>query len=236
MKINSKILNLPPFISTSWDHVASLHMKGTTLAIVLIHGETVHIPGLPTEILTSIFAAHAAHLEDVAMKEETQRPQPGGNLIMQALAGAEHTGEFPMRFGFSTLDGMGAALQHDPSQSNSPPLPDEVLGKIAAIAKIVSQGEEVQFPQPHQGCNCMHCQICRAINGDSRLVEVSDEPQVADEELQFKEWDIVQTGEKLYEVTHHVDKQEKYQVFLGEPVGCTCGKPGCEHILAVLKS
>ena len=43
-------------------------------------------------------------------------------------------------------------------------------------------------------------------------------------------------NDKLFTVINKLDQQEKYNVFLGEPVGCTCGKQGCEHMLAVLKS
>lgn len=232
MKINSKVLNIPPFISTSWDKIASLHMKGPTLAVVLSSGETILVPGLPPSTVELIFAAHANYLET-----EQAKPQmpAGGNLFMQAFAGGEEAGDLPVRFGFSSLDGMGGALQHDPSQSEAPPLPDEVLSKIAAISKIVASDEAVSFPKAHPGCNCMHCQICRAIAGESAAV-IEVEPEVSAEELRFQDWEITQVGDKLYEVVNPLDKQEKYNVFLGEPVGCTCGKPGCEHILAVLKS
>lgn len=234
MKINSKVLNIPPFISTSWDKIASLHMKGSTLAIVLSNGETVQVPGLPPTTVELIFAAHAAYLEEATAPE--QRPQPrAGNLFMQAFAAGEQGGEFPLRFGFSSLDGMGGALQHDPSQFDAPPLPEDVLNKIAAISKIVASDEELNFPKGQPGCNCMHCQICRAVSGEPSA-PVAAEPEVLEDELRFRDWEIVQTGDRLYQVTNPLDKNEKYSVFLGEPVGCTCGKAGCEHILAVLKS
>ncbi|MCE5316176.1 MAG: hypothetical protein LLG04_02280 [Parachlamydia sp.] len=231
MKINSKVLNIPPFISTSWDKIASLHMKGPTLAVVLSNGETILVPGLAPSTVELIFAAHANYLET----EQSSPDMPSGNLFMQAFAGGEEGGDLPVRFGFSSLDGMGGALQHDPSQSEAPPLPDEVLSKIAAISKIVASDEAVRFPQAHPGCNCMHCQICRAISGETpSTIEV--EPEVSVEELQFKDWEITQVGDKLYEVVNPLDRLEKYNVYLGDPVGCNCGRPGCEHILAVLKS
>lgn len=231
MKINSKVLNIPPFISTSWDKIASLHMKGPTLAVVLSSGETILVPGLAPSTVELIFAAHANYLET----EQAKPPMPlGGNLFMQAFAGSEESA-MPVRFGFSSLDGMSGALQHDPSQSEAPPLPDEVLSKIAAISKIVSNDETVSFPKAHEGCNCMHCQICRAIGGQSAPA-IEAELEISPEELRFQDWEITQMGDKLYEVVNPLDKQEKYNVYLGEPVGCTCGKMGCEHILAVLKS
>ena len=48
--------------------------------------------------------------------------------------------------------------------------------------------------------------------------------------------EITQTGDKLFTVVNKLDPQENYHVYLGHPVGCTCGKQGCEHILVVLKS
>lgn len=235
MKINSKILNIPPFISTSWDKIASLHMKGPTLAVVLSSGETILVPGLAPSTVELIFAAHANYLETEEAKPQMPQQMQSGNLFMQAFAGGEE-GDLPVRFGFSSLDGMGGALQHDPSQSEAPPLPDEVLSKIAAISKIVASDESVTFPKAHPGCNCMHCQICRAIDGETADAAIEVEPEVLPEELRFQDWEIAQVGDKLYEVVNPLDRQEKYNVYLGDPVGCTCGNPGCEHILAVLKS
>ena len=62
------------------------------------------------------------------------------------------------------------------------------------------------------------------------------EEDVRDDELQFEQWSISSAGDKLYNVVNRLDEQEKYRVYLGHPVGCTCGREGCEHILAVLKS
>jgi hypothetical protein len=33
-----------------------------------------------------------------------------------------------------------------------------------------------------------------------------------------------------------LDHKEHYNVFLGDPIGCSCGNNNCEHIQAVLKS
>ena len=105
-----------------------------------------------------------------------------------------------------------------------------------AIAKIISPSEELLLPKSEPGCNCFFCQIARALNPELSSSHTTDEPAIADEELQFQQWDIKQTGEKLYSVINRLDEHEKYNVYLGHPIGCTCGKQGCEHILAVLKS
>jgi PhoH-like ATPase len=49
-------------------------------------------------------------------------------------------------------------------------------------------------------------------------------------------WGIEQTAEQLYKVTNPLDANEQYNVFLGTPLGCTCGLKNCEHIRAVLNT
>jgi hypothetical protein len=144
-------------------------------------------------------------------------------------------GEEPsIRFAFGTsLDGLGGMMQHNPNQANAPDLPPEILQKIGAISKILSPSDEVDLPKAETGCNCFYCQIARALNPATSVLE---EPEVTAEELNFQQWTITQTGDKLYMVVNRLDDHEKYNVYLGQPIGCTCGKEGCEHILAVLKS
>jgi hypothetical protein len=60
--------------------------------------------------------------------------------------------------------------------------------------------------------------------------------EVSDEDLKFRDWEIKQTAEQLYTVTNPLDANEHYNVFLGSPLGCTCGDKNCEHIRAVLTS
>jgi hypothetical protein len=69
------------------------------------------------------------------------------------------------------------------------------------------------------------------------LETAPQEPEeVLPEDLKFKDWEIVQKGDQIYEVISPLDKNEHYQVFLGTPLGCTCGAKNCEHIRAVLNS
>ncbi len=62
------------------------------------------------------------------------------------------------------------------------------------------------------------------------------EEEISSEELSFQQWEIVQTGENLYQVVNRLDRADSYRVYLGDTIGCTCGKDGCEHVIAVLKS
>ena len=69
---------------------------------------------------------------------------------------------------------------------------------------------------------------------DSRAATVEEE--ITEDDLKFRNWDIRQTADKLYAVTNPLDENEHYSVFLGTPLGCTCGEKNCEHIRAVLNS
>ena len=62
------------------------------------------------------------------------------------------------------------------------------------------------------------------------------EEKIDDLDLVFRDWEIKELSNNLYTVTNPLDLNEHYNVFLGEPIGCTCGHKNCEHIKAVLQS
>lgn len=241
MKINEKIFCLPPFISTSWNNVAALHMKEANLIVSLFDGEAIQIPNLKPELLETIFEAHAKYLEQNTMIHEAES-SPFGAFPFSSTQGGTGEMELPLKFGIGAMDAWGAALQHNPAQAHMPNLPDEVLEKVRSISKILSPEDPAVTPRPEPHCNCMHCQIARAINQGLGMNDMYQKPEpqaentISEEDLIFQQWEIKQTDDKLYSVTNRLDTDEKYNVYLGHPVGCTCGKPGCEHILAVLKS
>lgn len=225
IKINDKMISFPPYISTTWDHVKSLRMEkdilGHEVLVIALHDDTsVRIPNLDEKILSTIFSAH---LRSIEAKTEVKAMSAEKPFFF----------DMPMRLGFSALDGLGNILQHNPQQSHIPPLPQEILAKISGVAKAMGQEEIQLLPKPEPHCNCLHCQIARAMLGDATTEE---EEIVTEEDLKFRLWDIVQTGDKLYVVKNPLDAQEHYNVFLGEPIGCTCGNKNCEHIRAVLNS
>jgi hypothetical protein len=227
IKITDKILSIPPYVSTSWSRIAALHMKGGILAITLVDGDTIHISNLNSETIHSIFQHHAVYLE----KEHTTSNVPD----LSALKGMIDQEEPSIRLAIGTsLEGLGNIMQHNPNQTDSPDLPPEIVQKIGAIAKIITTVDELMLPQAELNCNCFYCQIARALNPLSQT-QILEEPEleVSEKDLQFQNWSITQTGEKLYSVSN---EHEKYNVYLGQPVGCTCGKHGCDHLLAVLKS
>ncbi len=243
MKIDDNMLSIPPYLSTNWSHVRALYVKGNLLVVTLSDGDNVNIPGLDQATLEKIFSTHALYLE----KDTPQRIQnihSNPMKIAPPLAFLQpmsdgNTGESPFRLAFGAFDGLGTAMQHNPAQAQMPDLPPEVLQKVSAIAKIVAPDDVRVLPKAEPHCNCVHCQIARAIQSGLNITEAevaSAEEEVPDAELQFQQWDIKQTGTNLFRVINKLDTKEEYNVYLGEPVGCTCGKAGCDHIVAVLKS
>lgn len=251
MKFNGKYLSIPPYISTSWKNIKALQMSGKSLLITLSDDNIVSVPDLDLEEIEQIFQTHADFLEmgDFFEKGNLNTPfdpfkqnPPSGMMPNQQM-------EFPFKIGMNGgMDGLGAALQHNWEHANAPDMPLEILSKVASIAKIVApEGGGVDVPKPEPHCNCPHCQIARAINEGlgnpvkpfaGRVTENHHDniEEVSDDELSFQQWRIDQAGDKLYVVSNKLDQDEKYNVYLGEPVGCTCGQCGCEHILAVLHS
>lgn len=230
IKVTDKILSIPPYISTNWSRIAALHMKGSVLAITLVDGDTLHIPNLNSETIQLIFQNHAIYLE-----KEQSSSTAGADLTQFKEVMDQEEPSIRLAFG-SSIDGMNGMMQHNPSQADAPDLPPEILQKIGAITKILAPTEDLLLPKSEAGCNCFHCQIARALNAASNKTLIVEEPEITDEELNFQQWTITQTGEKMYLVANRLDEHEKYNVYLGQPIGCTCGNEGCEHILAVLKS
>lgn len=243
MKINNKIFSLPPYLSTTWNNIAALHVSGSNLVVHLIDGEIINIPDLQPELIEIIFRAHASYVEETA-KSEPQRGVVAKGFPFPLPQGMSEM-EFPFKIGIGAVDGLGAVMQHNPAQAGMPPLPADVLDKIRSIARIIAPDDIALVPKPEPHCNCMHCQIARTINQGLGVTDIYEkqstvkvvEEIVKDEELAFQQWEITQlTDPKLYSVANKLDPNECYNVYLGHPVGCTCGKQGCEHIVAVLKS
>lgn len=257
VKVNNLMLSVPPYISTSWKYVEGLYMKGATLVVTLASGESVNIPGIGTEFVDMIFTAHADYLE----KEVNQRNVMSSNNDLSSLQGMMPFGllgpGFPMtasdnafQFGISSMDGLGNPMQHNPAHANAPDLPLEILQKIGAIVKIVAPEEIVTGTIAEQDCNCPYCQITRAISVDgddesqlfselSSWTDILENPELTHAHDLSSEisspWKIQETGPNQFLVVD-TSNQSEFRVFLGNPVGCTCGEEGCKHIVAVLKS
>jgi hypothetical protein len=237
-KISDKILNLPPYISTSWKNVSSLHMKqieANVLVVTLHNGSVIEIPDLDPELIKQVFSAHGTFLE--------KEPQEQTSSLRQFEGGNSPESSFSIGIPFqlggegNALDNFGSLLHHNSEQSNSPDLPPEILQKIAGMSKALGMDfEKMSIPKAEPHCNCTYCQITRAIQAGGIDLDENHGEEVSEEDLKFRDWDIKQKSDELYEVTNPIDENEHYQVYLGNPVGCTCGKKNCEHIRTVLSS
>lgn len=223
--IDEKMLSIPPYVSTGWEHILALTVQGSQLMVTLSEGTVIAIPHLTPEEVEQIFTLHQAFL-DKRNHPKTSSPFP--------FMGEGMESSFKL---FMGKDGLNSALQHNPEQAHLPPLPQEILDKIRFISRMMP-AEELKLLSPAESsCNCVYCQVTRALQGSAPISPPLEEEEIiSDEELSFSEWDIQPVGEKLFQVTNKLDPSEQYKVFLGDPVGCTCGKPHCPHIVAVLKS
>lgn len=248
MRINHKILSIPPYISTSWKNISSLRCEFKDSLLVLIvdlnNGTSIEVPRLEPSVIENIFSTHSKFVEQdlPAASQKSSNARAPQNLNSQPPINEAFPGiGFPLlQIGPAGIENFGSVLQHNSEQSNAPDLPKEILNKIAAISKSVGMDDPNLLPKPEPHCNCFHCQISRAIqSGDEaeeEVIEKNEEELVTDADLKFRLWDISQTSDKLFLVTNPMDSKEHYSVFLGEPIGCTCGEKNCEHIRAVLNS
>jgi hypothetical protein len=236
MKINQKILSIPPYISTTWKNISALQAEvrptGIALIITLINGKQVEIIGLDPGVIKAVFAAHVNAVE----LEATSFPSAMASSQDHALSLG-----MPLKSDMlNALDKAGPLLQHNPERFDDPDLPPSFVEKICFLSKTLGIRDSAILPEPEPHCNCLHCQIAKALRSGleerQEHEEHLEEEIVSDEDLKFRIWDIDKTGDKLYFVSNPLETQEHYSVFLGEPVGCTCGNPHCEHIRAVLNS
>jgi hypothetical protein len=228
MDITPQILSIPPYLSTPWKNISSLHAipegERFKLLAILNNRMRVTVPDLGKVEIDAIFKAHAVY----GSEKEPSLPIPTPGALSFPLAGG------------SGLDVLNAAMQHDPLQANAPLLPKEILDKIAGISKVIGiEGNVSQLPKAEPHCNCPFCQIARALYGESCEEQKEEEELIVlDEDLTFRNWNITESSasDKLYIVENPFDPNEHYSVFLGDPLGCTCGQKNCEHIRAVLST
>jgi len=125
MKINNKIFSIPPYISTCWNNVSALHMKGATLIVSIIDGDTIEIPGLDAATTENIFNTHANFLEQDG-QEFISRPAHQMLPPFSDLLRPDQKIDTPFRLTISTLDELGSVLHHNSAQANSPDIPHQI--------------------------------------------------------------------------------------------------------------
>ena len=221
MQITPKVLSIPPYLSTTWDNIATLKSEGApgayTLIVTFKTGDQVAVPSLSETDVNVILEAHAQFIQPII---------------------PIHNPKFPIPFSFSlpfkqegSITSIGEAMCHNPEQSDLPEIPPEILGKVAIIAKAFGFDDLSALDPAEPDCNCIYCQFKRGFTP----LENTEE-RIKDEDLHFRDWEVEEISDKLYKVTSPLDKNEHYSVYLGEPLGCTCGQKNCEHIKAVLHS
>lgn len=242
-KINQKILSIPPYISTSWKNINIVHVKeidGQSVLVVVLHnGTIIEIPNLDAELITQVFTTHLTHVEQDPKEpqiESFKQYDPRKDSNMAPLS-------FGIPFQMSGGEGMenvSSFLQHNSQQSDAPQMPPEVIEKITSITKALGMDmEQMNIPKAEPHCNCPYCQIARAIHDGNETLTTENEvieEEISEDDLRFRDWDITQEGDKIYIVTNPLNTNEHYQVFLGTPIGCTCGQKNCEHVRTVLNS
>ena len=224
MKITPKILSIPPYLSTSWSNISSIHLSeksGKSLIIIALNDNAqVEIPDMSQSEIDDLFQAHANFSEAAAEKS---------SLLPKGLIDSSFSFSIPMKSDGSNLDSLGTHMQHNPEQSDLPPIPPHILAKIGSIVRAFGMEDTSVLDKAEPNCNCIYCQLSRSVQGETEeVVEAAD--------LQFRDWDVSQKQDNLYHVTNPLDKNEYYDVFLGDPIGCTCGSKNCEHIRAALNT
>ena len=242
IRINSRVLSIPPFISTTWSQIDFIRQIENKISVNLKNGEVVNLTDIAEEHVENIFEMHADYLEkncDQATQCPTCSNRPQRN---KGLKRNIESAIFSLSLG-PGMDGFQSIMQHNQDFSDAPDLPSEVLTKICEVARATFGLELLESSEPVLHCNCFHCQIVKAVQSSCDESALFSDQKFSDElsdmSLDFDadpSWIIEKVEEKLYSVINPLNIKEQYNVFLGKPVGCTCGIDNCEHILAVLRS
>jgi hypothetical protein len=249
MKINQRVLHIPPHISCKWSEIASLgveNIDGQDLLFVhLLSGTRAQVPNLTQDQIDLIFKMHVQHLEESADEEERFKNVKEipffSNLFQPPPMDANVATSFgaPISFHLDANDPGSLFQGHNPQFSNSPPLPKEILDKITLIAKAIG-GDMVKEVEPVELCNCFFCQIARALKNERVEEKKPHIPKNLPKDLLRggidPEWMVEEVGPHMFKVTSRDEPGVLYQVYLGEPLGCSCGSNRCQHIIAALKT
>ncbi len=237
MKINHKVLSIPPYISTSWKNISSLQStqegEKHSLLIHLQDGGLVRVPDLEAVVVQAIFGAHAKYVET-----ESKAPV---NTEVEANKRNSSVQEANPSIKFFEIENISSMMTHNEQERNAPDLPSYILSKVQEISLEMGLSNSATLPVAEPNCNCSFCQIAKSIQkmGSEAHEQVSyedEEDLITEEDLTFTSWIIRPLKQNLYLVVHPDHLEDQYQVFLGSPIGCTCGSNQCDHIKAVLSS
>lgn len=239
VKVTDQLICIPPYISARWDQISYVESVNETnsespiLKLHLINGQIISIPNLDGSLVETIFREHQLYLETSFGKKALKEDNKLSSFVnvLQQLSKDVDIQILSSSNLFSSLlsaNPLDTILQHIPEHKDHPDAPSEVLEKIVSILRMFPNGALSAQIKPERHCNCLHCQVGKLI------LEEEQDNEVSQEDLSFREWDVTQDGEYLYIVTNPLNPEEQFSVYLGTPIGCTCGQTNCEHIRAVL--
>lgn len=238
MKIGPNNLHFPPYISTSWDQVKLITADETKLTITLVSGREVHIPELEAEVIEAVFDAYQEYRESIDTEASAEHTQSTGNEVQDLFSGLQNLIKnfkgMPVQFGVG-IEGLESLFENLPNEKPSP----ELIKQVQQMTKMMGiNPNDLPRPEPHS--QTAYSQILRAIRNEEEVStpdhpDLPSEEEVYEEDIAFQQWLIKKTGDNLYDVINKLNPNEVYQVYLGNPVGCTCGESGCEHLLTVLR-
>lgn len=239
VKINDQLICIPPYISAHWNQISCIESvsdpsyETPVLKLHLINGQVISIPNLDVPLIETIFREHQLYLETSDNKKSTKDNNQLSGLV-SVLQQVSKDIDVQILSSSNLVSSLLSAhpldmiLQHIPEHKDYPDASPEILEKIASIIRMFPHSSVSSQIKPERHCNCLHCQVGRLI------VEEEQEDEVSQEDLSFREWDVTQNEDHLYVVTNPLDPNEQFSVYLGSPIGCTCGQQNCEHIRAVL--
>ena len=100
VKITPKILSIPPYISTSWSNISSIHLRNhSQMVFSLKDGSQVEIPNMAQGDIDEIFQAHANFSES-------------DSFLPKSLFDNSLSLSIPIKADGSTLDPLNAHMQH----------------------------------------------------------------------------------------------------------------------------
>jgi hypothetical protein len=153
MKINHKVLSIPPYISTSWKNISSLQSmqegEKHSLIIHLQDGGLVRVPDLEAVVVQGIFGAHAKYVEMESKAPVSTRQSP----LQEASPSIK----------FFAIENISSMMTHNEQERNAPDLPSYILSKVQEISLEMGLSNSATLPVAEAGCNCPFCQIAKSI-------------------------------------------------------------------------
>lgn len=236
MKINSNVISIPPYITTSWENVNVINVeidkdKKKILIISLESGDQIKIPELSDEDIHNVTSSFESFIEKTSNEQnfvDHNSMISGLTEVFQQFINDGKTSQATM----SQSPGIGVVkvpLGHSALHSNMPIFDPESLRNIIKTIKAIGEGRNLFEKGEYQECcNCIYCQACKF------LQEEKTENELKEENLEFaSSWNVEEVNSNEYLVSNK-ENNSTFNVKLEPSVACSCGSNKCEHIRIVL--